>query len=861
MWVYYGILFLGDFMKIKALFKKYWGYILAFVSSLVVISILFYLQGVAPFGGKSLLTIDFFHQYGPMLGELFDRIKSHSSLLYSFNMSMGLPFYRNFFNYLSSPFNVLMLLFNHRELLTSFSVIVLVKLCFSTLFMYMFLKKKVGLSNVLTVCLSLLYSFSAYFVAYYWNIMWLDGMVFLPLIVYGLERMLIRRKPLVYVLSLSVMMFANYFIAYMICIFLVIYFIIFMVQYTDKFDLKKILFKCAMFGINSLIAAVVCAWFLVPMFNGLSSISATSDIFPSSQYYAFNFAEFWAGHFSGVVPTVLSSDVSNAPNIACGVLSILAFWLFIFDEKLSLKTKFAYLGGLVVLFISFYIGQIDFIWHAFHVPNDLPFRYSFVYSFLFVIIAAYGLRSIKDIKPRYLIATAVMMGLSLLLLYLYSLKFENITGKMVLLNVVVGIIYFLLIILSKYYSNMKRFVPALFLIVVSLEIVGSINTNWNISHLEESFYKDYNEKKDILSVTKDVDNRFCRGEFTNMLSFNDPSWYGYYGITSFSSMIYENLAILQHNLGQPGNEINSFYYKQNTPIYDLINDVCYYVGDLEDKDNYTSRDVNGYTLNRFNSNASLFYFVNSNIKFWEYNNYNPFNVQNDFVKRTTNIDDVLEKVELSSGKEFYKDDEHIIIRYELKESVENYYIYNNSSYIDFMLVDGDLYYNTDDYSYVYNLEDINITSYNDYNEKYIINHKSNEKKSYLYVGFNNYYEYDFYVYKLNQEKYNEFVKKLKSVKVNIVDFKEDVINLNVSSKEGTIYSSIPYDDGWHVYINGKEISKFRIGNAFLGFDVLDGDNDIKLVYKIPYFGLGLFISCSSVILLSLEIYLLRKKSH
>ncbi|UKI29303.1 MAG: YfhO family protein [Clostridium sp.] len=73
------------------------------------------------------------------------------------------------------------------------------------------------------------------------------------------------------------------------------------------------------------------------------------------------------------------------------------------------------MGGLVVLFISFYIGQIDFIWHAFHVPNDLPFRYSFVYSFLFVIIAAYGLRSIKDIKPRYLIATAVMMGLSLLL--------------------------------------------------------------------------------------------------------------------------------------------------------------------------------------------------------------------------------------------------------------------------------------------------------------------------------------------------------------------------------------------------------------------------------------------------------------
>ena len=84
-------------MKIRALFKKYWGYILAFVSSIVVISILFYLQGVAPFGGKSLLTIDFFHQYGPMLGELYDRVRGGGNLIYSFTMGMGIPFFRNFF--------------------------------------------------------------------------------------------------------------------------------------------------------------------------------------------------------------------------------------------------------------------------------------------------------------------------------------------------------------------------------------------------------------------------------------------------------------------------------------------------------------------------------------------------------------------------------------------------------------------------------------------------------------------------------------------------------------------------------------------------------------------------------------------
>lgn len=848
-------------MKIKTWFKKYWGYLLAFSGALVVISVLFYLQGVAPFGGKSLLTIDFFHQYGPMMGELFDRIKSHSSLLYSFNMSMGLPFYRNFFNYLSSPFNILMLLFSHKEILTSFSIIIGVKLGFSTLFMYLFLKKKIGLSNILNVCLSLMYSFSAYFVAYYWNIMWLDGMVFLPLIVYGLEQMLRTGKPLVYVISLSIMMFANYFIAYMICIFLVIYFIIYLIQYNDKFNLKKIFIQCALFGINSLIAAGICAWFLVPMFNGLTSISATSDLFPTSQYYAFNFAEFWAGHFSGVMPTVLSSDVSNAPNIACGVLCILGFWLFIFDEKLSLKTKLAYLGGLAVLFISFYVGQVDFIWHAFHVPNDLPFRYSFVYSFLFVIIAAYGLRSLKDVKVKYLISTGIIMAISFILLYLYSLNFENISGKMVLLNVVVGIIYFLLIILNRYYPNMKKFVPTLFLIVVSLEVIGGINANWNITQIANNFYDKYDVKNNLLSNTGVSNERFCRGEFNDMLSFNDPSWYGYYGITSFSSMIYENLAVLQHNLGLPGNEINSFYYRQNTPVYDFINDVCYNVGQEKDKVNYTSYENEDYIVNVLNVKSNLFYLVNSNIKFWEYNNFNPFNVQNDFVYSSSGVKDVLEKVDISDGKEVYKDEQHVIIRYEIKENSNNIYLYNNSSFIDFMLVDNDLFYNSDNYSYVYNLEDINIRSYNDYNEKYIINHKVDGNKTYLYVGFNNYYEYDFYVYKLNQKKYDDFVKILNNSQVNITDFKEDFINLNVSSDEGTIFSSIPYDGGWKVYVNDKEVSTFMIGNAFLGFDVDKGYKNIKLVYEVPYGKMCVMISVASLGLLFLEVYLIRRKAH
>ena len=73
-----------------------------------IISIIYYLFNIAPFGQNSMLDVDFYHQYGPMLNELYDRVKSGESLLYSFNTAGGLPFFKNFFNYLSSPFNVIL---------------------------------------------------------------------------------------------------------------------------------------------------------------------------------------------------------------------------------------------------------------------------------------------------------------------------------------------------------------------------------------------------------------------------------------------------------------------------------------------------------------------------------------------------------------------------------------------------------------------------------------------------------------------------------------------------------------------------------------------------------------------------------
>ena len=96
--------------------KQYDYLLYTFIIGIIIIFSIYKLQDVAPLGKNSLLTVDFYHQYGPMLAELYDRIHNGSNLIYSFNTGLGLPFFRNFFNYLSSPLNILIFLFKRKNI-------------------------------------------------------------------------------------------------------------------------------------------------------------------------------------------------------------------------------------------------------------------------------------------------------------------------------------------------------------------------------------------------------------------------------------------------------------------------------------------------------------------------------------------------------------------------------------------------------------------------------------------------------------------------------------------------------------------------------------------------------------------------
>lgn len=835
-------------------------FILTFLISAVVISIIYKLNNVTPFGDNSLLCVDFYHQYGPMLGELYDRIHSFEGLTYSFNMSLGLPFFRNFLNYLSSPFNIIMFLFPRQHLVTSYSFIIGLKAIFSSVTMVYYLSKKFNNKNLYLIPMGIIYAFSAYFSAYYWNIMWLDGMVFLPLITLGIESIVNNNKWKLYTISLSIMLIANYFIGYMICIYSVVYFIVYNIYKTSinfkdfkksiTSSLKEFFRRTAIFGFSSLLAGCLSAFLLLPMASSMTSISATGGVIPKTQYYAFELVDYLKYHFTGVSTTVFASDNITAPNISCGILSIALLLVYLINLEIPFKNKICYLLILGFFIFAFFNPALDYILHAFHVPNDLPYRYSFLYSFILVTISTYGLINIKKIK--YFVVLLCYLLIMATLLYMTTSSWSGLSNNMIYINMILLTLYFIFYTAIKYMDGFYTLYYSAIIIVAIIDVIVSINYNWDITQVLSTFYEDYDSTKELLQYIDNQDNElFYRIENTSMMTLNDPSWYDYYGLTTFSSMAYESMAKLQHHLGIPGNEINSYYYIQSTPIYDLMFDIKYFIGDSNDKKRYTEIKKLDETANRFDYNVGLIFGANSTLKNWNYTSSNPFINQNSFIETASGVSDVFTPSVLLHTDEIYQDETVTILKYEYLNTHDNMYLYTNDYGVDYFIVGDTLYYKNDSYSTTTSYsEELTYSYLESYEEEKIINISSGEDVITLYVAYNSFYDEALKIYDIDHDRFEEAYQYLNKYKFDMKKFNESKIEGSITVDEDMIaYTSIPYDEGWKVFIDGKKVKTYSLGDALLSFDLPSGTHKITFKYEIPYFTLGLIISSIGILFL------------
>lgn len=80
-----------------------------------------------------------------------------------------------------------------------------------------------------------------------------------------------------------------------------------------------------------------------------------------------------------------------------------------------------------------------------------------------------------------------------------------------------------------------------------------------------------------------------------------------------------------------------------------------------------------------------------------------------------------------------------------------------------------------------------------------------------------------------------------------IDFKMPTKDTKVSGSvknnvDGTLMVSIPYEDGWHAYVDGKETKIVRADYGFLGLKLTPGSHEITFFYQAPGLKAGILLS-------------------
>ena len=173
--------------------------------------LLFYIsRAVFPIGEGSVLILDLNGQYVSFFEELRNKLLGGGSLLYSWSRTLGGEFLGIFAYHLASPFSLIVCLFPARFITEALLLMFMLKAGACGFTMALYLRSAHPGRKVVTVAFSTLYALSSYAVVQAHNTMWIDELIFLPLLVLGIERLIKEKKFLLYTVSLAYCAMSNF---------------------------------------------------------------------------------------------------------------------------------------------------------------------------------------------------------------------------------------------------------------------------------------------------------------------------------------------------------------------------------------------------------------------------------------------------------------------------------------------------------------------------------------------------------------------------------------------------------------------------------------------------------------------------
>ena len=814
------------------------GYIAAFFVPVVIMIIILAQRGIFPFGEESFLRTDMYHQYAPFFSEFRHKLAEGGSLLYSWDIGLGVNFAALYAYYLASPLNWLLIFCPGKYVIEFMTAAIVLRIGLAGLSFTCYLRKRSGVPDFGACFFGIFYALSGYMAAYSWNIMWLDCIVLFPLILLGLEQLVREKKGLLYCISLALSILSNYYISIMICMFMVIYFAVLMVLDWENF--KDGWGKCiGLFAGCSLLAGGLAAAVLLPEIFALQSTASGEMSFPQTVESYFSIVDMLARHIGNVQVEI---GLEHWPNIYCGTAVLMLFLLYLVCRNISLREKAVYCSLLLFFLTSFSVNVLNFIWHGFHYPNSLPARQSFIYIALMLTVCFQAYRNLDRFSDRSILA-AFLGAVSFVLL---SQKFRE-GDEAYHFAVFYGAIFFLavyagLMVLYRRRGQGERgrkwAALAALLTLFTVCVEAAVNTTCtSVTTTSRTAYTADNEAVETLAASLKGSADFYRIEKTDQRKKNDGAWMHFPSVSLFSSMAHADVTEFMKSLGCEGST-NAYSITGSTPFVDCLLSVKYAFYPREqsmDRLEYV-QDYQGTYLYANRYALPLGFMIPDIMKNeWHLNMANPADVQNSLCSLFDAPDVLQEETGLGNGPSLI---------YTPEESGEYYAFVSNKQVKSVSLKKGEEKDTFDNINRGYLIE-VGMVEAGE--TLAFQNEEGNED-----LGIR--------LYRYNEAGLEHVYRKLAESPLTLSVWEDDRLKGTVDAgMGGTLFTSIPYDKGWTVTVDGQERQPQELFGAFLGIELEPGSHVIECSYLPEGLREGMIISLLCAAVLAAAVFISQRR--
>ena len=777
----------------------------AFFVPVLVLVVIFAQRGIFPFGEECFLRTDMYHQYAPFFSEFQYKLTHGGSLLYSWDIGMGVNFSALYAYYLASPMNWLVALCPRQFLIEFMTVLIVIKTGLSGLFFTWYLRKHTGTREFGSCFFGIFYALSGYMAAYSWNIMWLDCILLFPVILFGLERLVKEKKGMVYCIALGLSILSNYYISIMICIFMVIYAAVLVILYPPKKG-KEFAATAGRFTLYSLLAGGLAAVVLLPEIYALQATASGNFDFPKTVSSYFSIFDMIARHI-GNVQTEIGLD--HWPNIYCGVAVLMLLLLYLGNKNIKIKEKAVYFSLLLFFYASFSVNVLNFIWHGFHYPNSLPCRQSFIYIALVLVMCYKAYLELKNTPWKHIVmafwgAAAFVILAEKLVDNEEQFHFAVFYAAILFLALYTGCIYL--------YHSRKWCRDGVLLAVLGLVFCESA-VNMAVTSIpttsRTAYVKD-NEDTMLLadSIRSSVFYRIEKGESRTK---NDGAWMNFPSASLFSSVASAAMSDFFKSVGCESST-NAYSVKGSTPFIDALFATRYGI--------YPDQQPADGLKEQIGRQGSMWFYENKYtlpVGFvmpqdmetnWVLDSGNPANVQND-LSSVLGVSNLLVPAEgVSEGKKFTF----------TADATGDYYVYVTNKKVEEVSAEiGERSLSFDNVDRGYFLE----LGYLPKGQEVILQSQTDGNPAMQAE-----------IWRFDPEAMEEIYQCLSKSPLELSSWTDTGLAGSINTPEGgTMFTSIPYDKGWKIWVDGTAVSGRPVFDAFLGVDLEPGEHKIRLSYE------------------------------